>query len=110
MQSNDGFWHGNRFRLGLTSGIRFYEGVLESADYDLLERLTQFAGDRGHTLLELAIGWLASQPAIGSVMTGATRVEQIEQNAKAGDPTYDVASFCLVCGPSASPSDISGLI
>ena len=69
----------------LTSGIHFYAGVLESADYDLLDRLTDYAAERGHSLLELAIGWLASQPAVGSVMTGATRVEQIEQNAKAGD-------------------------
>lgn len=69
----------------LTSGIHFYAGVLENADYDLLDRLTAFAEERGHTLLELAIGWLASQPVVGSVMTGATRVEQIEENAKSGD-------------------------
>ncbi len=69
----------------LTSGIHFYAGVLESVDYDLLESLETFAQERGHTLLELAIGWLASQPVVGSVMTGATRVEQIEQNARSGD-------------------------
>ena len=64
----------------LTSGIHFYAGILENADFALIERLTSFAEERGHTLLELAIGWLASQPYVGSVMTGATRVEQIEQN------------------------------
>jgi aryl-alcohol dehydrogenase-like predicted oxidoreductase len=69
----------------LTSGIHFYAGVLESANYDLIEALTEFAAERGHSLLELAIGWLASQHAIGSVMTGATRVDQIEQNAKSSD-------------------------
>jgi aryl-alcohol dehydrogenase-like predicted oxidoreductase len=69
----------------LTSGIHFYAGVLENADYDLLERLESFAQERGHSLLELAIGWLASQPVIASVITGATRVDQIEQNARAGD-------------------------
>ena len=69
----------------LTSGIHFYAGVLENADYDLLENLERFAQERGHSMLELAIGWLASQPAIGSVITGATRVEQIEANALAGD-------------------------
>jgi aryl-alcohol dehydrogenase-like predicted oxidoreductase len=69
----------------LTSGIHFYAGVLENADYDLLARLTDFAAERGRSLLELAIGWLASQPAVGSVITGATRVEQIEQNGLAGD-------------------------
>ena len=64
----------------LTSGIRFYAGILENADFPLIDRLTDFAQERDHTLLELAIGWLASQPVVGSVITGATRVEQIEQN------------------------------
>jgi aryl-alcohol dehydrogenase-like predicted oxidoreductase len=64
----------------LTSGIHFYAGILENADYDLIQRLTDFAEERGHALLELSIGWLASQPAVGTVITGATRVEQIEQN------------------------------
>ena len=69
----------------LTSGIHFYDGVLDNADFPLLERLTDFAQERGHSLLEFAIGWLASQPAVGSVMTGATRVEQIEQNIKSSE-------------------------
>ena len=64
----------------LTSGIHFYDGILENANYTLIEQLTDFAQERGHTLLELAIGWLASQPAVGTVITGATRVDQIEQN------------------------------
>ena len=69
----------------LTSGIHFYAGVLDNADYVTIGKLTDFAAERGHSILELAIGWLASQPAIGSVITGATKVEQIEANAKAGD-------------------------
>ena len=69
----------------LTSGIHFYEGVLDNADWDLIEGLTDFAAERGHTILELAIGWLASQPAVACVMTGATHVDQIEQNAKSAD-------------------------
>ncbi|HEX5139733.1 MAG TPA: aldo/keto reductase, partial [Dehalococcoidia bacterium] len=60
-----------------------YDGVLANADYDLLDRLTAFASERGHSLLELAIGWLASNPLVGSVMTGATKPEQIEANALA---------------------------
>ncbi len=34
-------------------------------------------------MLDLAIGWLASQPYVGSVIAGATKPEQVEQNAKA---------------------------
>lgn len=45
--------------------------------------LENFAKERGHTLLELALGWLASQPAVASVIAGATRPEQIRQNAEA---------------------------
>jgi aryl-alcohol dehydrogenase-like predicted oxidoreductase len=34
-------------------------------------------------MLELAFSWLASRPQVASVIAGATRVEQIEQNVKA---------------------------
>ena len=40
---------------------------------------------RGHTMLELAFSWLAARPQVSSVIAGATRVEQIEQNVKAID-------------------------
>jgi aryl-alcohol dehydrogenase-like predicted oxidoreductase len=49
-----------------------------------VEELERFATERGHTLLELAIGGLASQPAIVSVIAGATTPEQVRANAAAG--------------------------
>jgi aryl-alcohol dehydrogenase-like predicted oxidoreductase len=48
-----------------------------------VEKLQSFAQARGHTLLELAFSWLAARPQVASVIAGATRVEQVEQNAKA---------------------------
>jgi aryl-alcohol dehydrogenase-like predicted oxidoreductase len=45
--------------------------------------LQAFAQTRGHTLLELAFSWIAARPQVASVIAGATRVEQIEQNVKA---------------------------
>jgi len=42
-----------------------------------------FAQARGHTLLELAFSWLLARPQVSSVIAGATRVEQVEQNVKA---------------------------
>jgi len=50
---------------------------------DLVEKLQAFAHARGHSMLDLAISWLASRPQVGSVIAGATRVEQVEQNVKA---------------------------
>ena len=49
-----------------------------------VEALEAFAGSRGHTLLELAIGGLASIPGISSVIAGATSPEQVRANAAAG--------------------------
>src|SRR5579883_3553037 len=50
---------------------------------DLVDKLKAFAEARGHTLLELAFSWLAARPQVASVIAGATRVEQVEQNVKA---------------------------
>ncbi len=58
---------------------------LTDADFEKLDRLTAFAAARGISLLELAIGWLAAQPAVGPVITGATKPEQIRANAAAGE-------------------------
>ena len=50
---------------------------------EIVERLQTFAQARGHTMLELAFSWLAARPQVASVIAGATRVEQVEQNVKA---------------------------
>src|SRR5262249_10419491 len=50
---------------------------------EIVEKLQAFAQARGHTMLELAFSWLAARPQVSSVIAGATRVEQIEQNVKA---------------------------
>jgi aryl-alcohol dehydrogenase-like predicted oxidoreductase len=45
--------------------------------------LEAFATSRGHTLLELAMSWLAGHPLVASVIAGATRPEQVEANVAA---------------------------
>ncbi|MEV8371454.1 aldo/keto reductase [Kribbella sp. NPDC056861] len=64
---------------------------LAGADFDKIEALETFAAERDLTLLDIAIGGLAAQPAVSSVIAGATRPEQIEQNVAAGlwEPTLD---------------------
>ena len=58
--------------------------VLEHADFDTVEALQSFADERGITMLHLAIGGLAAQPTVGSVIAGATSVDQVRQNVVAG--------------------------
>lgn len=60
---------------------------LNEGNFEVLEVLEDFAQQRGHTVLELAIAWLNSQPQVTSVISGATKAEQVEQNAKAADWT-----------------------
>ena len=57
---------------------------LAGADWDRIEALQQFADNRGVSLLTLAIGGLAVQSAVGSVICGATSAEQIAANVEAG--------------------------
>ncbi len=57
--------------------------VLNDANFATLERLEQFAASHGHTMVEVAIGWLVAQPETSSVISGATRPEQVAENVKA---------------------------
>ncbi len=71
-------------RLAAMQG-RGAEQTLTDANYGMLGRLETFAQERGHSMLDLAIGWLASQPFVSSVIAGATKPEQIKQNAAAAE-------------------------
>jgi aryl-alcohol dehydrogenase-like predicted oxidoreductase len=60
------------------------ESLLTDQTFDVLEKLEAFAAERGITLLDVAIGGLAAQPAVSSVIAGATSAEQVAANVKAG--------------------------
>jgi aryl-alcohol dehydrogenase-like predicted oxidoreductase len=60
------------------------DGHLTDAAFDVVEKLETFASDRGITLLDVAVGGLAAQPAVASVIAGATTPEQVKGNVAAG--------------------------
>ncbi len=60
------------------------ESVLSESNFAVLTPLEAFAQARGHTMIDLAIGWLASHAYVPSVIAGATKPEQVEQNVAAG--------------------------
>ncbi len=51
--------------------------------FDRVDALSGFAGECGHSILELAMSWLASLPVVSSVIAGATSADQARQNAEA---------------------------
>lgn len=68
----------------LTDMPRFANrGYVTDANFAKVEKLEAYAKERGHTILELAFGWLAAQPVTGSVIAGATKPEQIASNVAA---------------------------
>ena len=60
-----------------------WEEFLTDERFDVVERLAAFAEQHGHTILELAMSWLSSQPEIATVIAGATSAEQVRANAEA---------------------------
>lgn len=63
--------------------------ALSDRRFDVVEALEAYARERGHSLLELAMSWLAGLPHLASVIAGATKPEQVRANATAVDWSLD---------------------
>jgi len=63
--------------------------ALPPGGFDRIEAIEAFARDGGRSLLDVAIGGLATRPAVASVIAGATSPEQVRANVAAGgwEPT-----------------------
>ena len=72
-------------RLSNPAMGRMADRIFNDHNYEVLDKLENFAAQRNHGVLDVAIGWLASKPYIGSVIAGATKPEQVEANARAGE-------------------------
>ena len=59
-----------------------YQSHLNEGNFAILAGLESFAEERGHTVGELAMAWLAARPQVCSVISGASTPEQVEANAK----------------------------
>ncbi len=67
----------------LTEHSILADRYLTESNWSRTEKLEQFCEARGRTLVELAFSWLLSRPAVASVIAGATKPEQVEQNVNA---------------------------
>ncbi|NTU86113.1 MAG: aldo/keto reductase, partial [Chloroflexales bacterium] len=64
-------------------GSPYVQKYMTEAGYTTVERLEHWAREHGRTMTELAHAWLLSQPQVSSVISGATRPEQVQANAQA---------------------------
>jgi aryl-alcohol dehydrogenase-like predicted oxidoreductase len=63
--------------------IMIRKHLLDNAPWDLIEQYRDFCDARGIGMLEATFAWLLAQPGLSSVIAGATKPAQIEQNAAA---------------------------
>ncbi|MGW1680438.1 aldo/keto reductase [Saccharopolyspora sp. NPDC002376] len=76
--------------------------MLTDAPWERIEQLRTFAEQRGIPMTSVAVGWLAAQPVVGSVISGATTPEQVQANAVAGQwrpSTDDLEALNAICPP-----------
>jgi aryl-alcohol dehydrogenase-like predicted oxidoreductase len=71
----------------------YVRGYMTEATFDKIEALEAWAEARGRSLNQLALAWLMAQPQVCSVISGATRLAQVEANAQAGDWALSVADL-----------------
>ena len=57
--------------------------LLDSAPWDTIEKYEAFCAERGVSMLAATLAWLLARPGLSSVIAGATKPEQIVQNASA---------------------------
>ena len=69
----------------LTNTKTIANRYLTEENWSIVERLESFSDKRGHSMLELAFSWLAARPTVSSVIAGATKPEQVDQNVRAAE-------------------------
>jgi aryl-alcohol dehydrogenase-like predicted oxidoreductase len=79
--------------------------LLESAPWDAIDEFQTFCDERDITMLQATFAWLLAQPALTSVIAGATRPEQILQNADAATAwhpsTEDIDTISALFAPES---------
>jgi len=84
-RSPDDLPEGTRIAMMAEAAPDRAKQLLTDENFAVVGKLRAYAEEHGHTLLELAISWLASQPVISSVIAGATKPEQVKANVDAAD-------------------------
>ncbi|MCP5108251.1 MAG: voltage-dependent potassium channel subunit beta [bacterium] len=83
---NNGIPRGTRASLPGYQWLNFYfEGEEAERNIEKVRQLTAVAEGLGSTMAQLALAWCLKNPNVSSVITGASRPEQVDENMKAID-------------------------
>lgn len=63
----------------------YVQKYMSDSNYDKVEKMSAWAEERGHSMAELAHSWLLGQKQVSSVISGATKLSQVQANAQSAD-------------------------
>lgn len=93
---------------GAPEGSRLHgqDDYLTADKFDRVEALEKWGAEHGRSLLEIAIAGLGAQPAVASVIAGASSPEQVRANVAAGEwrPTADEVAAIDAIAPPRRPT------
>jgi aryl-alcohol dehydrogenase-like predicted oxidoreductase len=72
------------------------EQMLSDDNFEVLNKLQDIADKNEKSMTDIAIGWLAQQPHVSSVIAGATKPEQVEANVKAGEQRLSIEAMAEI--------------
>jgi aryl-alcohol dehydrogenase-like predicted oxidoreductase len=72
---------GTRLDIATNQGNRW----LTDANFDAFDRIAAFCERTGHAMVDVAFAWLLASPVVSSVIAGASRPEQVTQNAHSSE-------------------------
>jgi aryl-alcohol dehydrogenase-like predicted oxidoreductase len=93
-RQNEEMPDGSRFKEGMLAGLA--GKYVNDRNWGILQAAEEYASANGHSVLELAMSWLLSREGVPSVISGATRPDQVESNVAAASWTLsddDVAAI-----------------
>jgi aryl-alcohol dehydrogenase-like predicted oxidoreductase len=80
----------------------FIDSFLNESTWKLVDKLEEIAKARESTVARVALAWVQAQPGVGSVIIGARRIQQLEDNVKAADlqlTADDIAKLNALTAP-----------
>ena len=86
----------------ITKSPSHVDRFLTDANFTIVEQLEAFARERGRTLLDLSMSWLAAQPVVPSIIAGVSRPEQLEMNLRAVEWKLDAQELKAIDTITAS--------
>lgn len=80
----------------------------EERAFDVLDVLTPMAEQKQVSISQLALAWLLHQPVVSSVIIGATKLHQLQDNLKSVDVVFTTEELSLLNEASKLPAEYPG--